>query len=225
MTIHDVTPRIRSLCGPPVRKSDSFVHGGKKAAAHMAVAPEHDRSRNRHGKAKAHAGTQAAAVRPALSSNNSTSGRGRPRRSHSAITSLTTAGVGVFTPSCVAGRVIRGATFPYADRADERVAGRQGTRGTESEDAEPASPHMGQRRHHGVEAGTVLTASASSTVAGPRRGHDQAVNTPIPVGVIGGEENMVMPARPSRSSLAFVSREEPRHTSVDHPAKAPSAHV
>ena len=92
------------------------------------------------------------------------------------------------------------ATFPYADRADERVAGRQGTRATESGGRRACQPAHGSRSSPRRRSRHGSDGSSSSTVAGPRRGHDQAVNTPIPVGVIGGEENMVMPARPSWSS-------------------------
>ena len=34
--------------------SDSFVHSSEEAAALMAVATKHNRSRNRHGKAETH---------------------------------------------------------------------------------------------------------------------------------------------------------------------------
>ena len=89
----------------------------------MAIAAEHDRSRNRHGKAKAHAGSQTAAVWTDVEFQQLDFGLGQTAMLAFGDYIAHDSGVRVFAPSCVARRAIRGAAFPICEqgrRADHR---------------------------------------------------------------------------------------------------------
>jgi hypothetical protein len=108
----------------------------------MAVATEHDWSLDGHSEAKAHVGSQAAAVRTAVKLKQ-IDFRSSQTPALAFNDQITHDGSGsVLAPSGMTCRTVKGAGFPRQRRTEERVAGRQSEWEGEGNDAELACPHF-----------------------------------------------------------------------------------